>query len=144
MDSRISIPTDNIYKFYALFGLAFCVAALTMFVLAYNSHFESTTELSMQLAKLDTLAKLTEFEEAQKKILENQIEIGNSNKDFYMTIISASLGFGLVVMISGFIRWHYKVQPQIDKIMALKIEQLQVELSRGKKHVPYSRRRNGA
>ncbi len=111
-----------------------------MFVIAYNSHFESTTKLSMELAKIDSLESTTDLEKRQKKILEKQIEIGTSNKNFYMKVIGVSLGSGIVIMIFGFVRWHYKVQRQIDKMNTLKIRQLESELLKMEKRVPFRRR----
>ena len=139
MDSRFSIPTDNIYKFYALFGLAFCIGALTLFVFTYNSHFETANSLFLELTKIDTIESPSAFEAKQKEILEKQITTISENKAFYMKVINAFLVVGIFIMTVGFYRWHYKVQPQIDKINALKIRQLEAELAK-KTHVPFRQR----
>lgn len=132
MDSRLSIPTDNIFKFYALSGLVFCLGALTLFVFTYNLHYEKTVYLSLELAKLD-IAKLDNaYVEKQREIIKTQLEIGIANKEFYMAVISFLFSLGIVVMSFGFARWHYKVQPQLDRLVALEIEMKEKELSERK------------
>ncbi len=143
MDSRISIPTDNIHKFYAIFGLVICISAATLFVIAYNFHHQETVTISTELAKLNTLGDLAPYQEAYKDILEKRLEIGASNKDFYMKTISAILAIGIVSIFFGFIRWHFEVQPKLDELTNLQIQKLKAELSNTRQHVPFHRRRMG-
>ncbi len=37
MESKIPIPTDNIYKFYALFGLVILISCIAAFLYVYSS-----------------------------------------------------------------------------------------------------------
>ncbi len=140
MNSRLSIPTDNIYKFYAIFGLAFCIGALTLFVFTYNTHLESSVSLTLELTKLESNNSEDNLIQAKKEMLQNLLKIGNSNKDLYMSIISLSFSLGLFVMAIGFYRWHYKIQPQLDRLVVLQIKQLEQALSKGEICTPFSRR----
>lgn len=142
MESKINIPTDNIYKFYAIFGLALCIAALTLFVVTYNEHYESQITLSLELTKIQGNEKLSSYEVSQKEIIQKQIEINASNKDFYQLVIACLLGLGVAVVFYGFKNWHYKVQPKIDELTDLQIKKLRMELSNAAKHKTFRSKKN--
>lgn len=140
MDSRISIPTDNIHKFYAIFGLVICITAATLFVFTYNFHHEETVSITLELAKLDSVGELNAYQKDYKGILEKRLEVGTSNKKFYMSIIFSVLGAGIAILCSGFFNWHFKVQPKIDELTDLQIAKLKLELAAANTKAPFYRR----
>jgi hypothetical protein len=128
MEKIIPLPTDNIYKFYALFGLLtiiFCISATI-----YINH--STNELvfasTIEYEALKTIEKPTSVEAARIKVIEKKVEMALSDKQFFKYSISILLGLALFAMCYGFWKWHREVQPIQDEILRLQLEKLRKEL----------------
>lgn len=127
MNSSLSVPTDNIYKFYALFGLVLIVTSLFLFVLTYNFHYERATEMYLEIAKIESQEKISNYEKTKKEALEKRLEIDSSNKSFYISVILVFLFTGTALTIYGFRRWHKNIQPVLDEISLLELEKLKQE-----------------
>lgn len=128
MESRIPIPTDNIYKFYALFGLAlfiFCIGA----ILYVNS---STNELVFsavpEYESLESIEHPTALETAKKQFIEKRINVAVADRKFLEKAIGVILGISILLMIYGFRKWHLKVQPVQDETARLQLEKLRLEV----------------
>ncbi|WP_318487228.1 hypothetical protein [Photobacterium leiognathi] len=115
MQSKIPLPTDNIYKFYALFGLLLLFASTFAFLSIHHSYNEQGYKNYVELKVLEELPDLTKEQEARKFILEKQNEISISDKKFFLDII-------------GFFQWHAKIQPIQDEIVSKQLEKLDVEI----------------
>ena len=57
MTPGFSIPTDNIYKFYALLGLALIISSMLAFVYVYDSSRARTIEWSEELQLIMVLPR---------------------------------------------------------------------------------------
>ncbi len=120
-----NLPTDNLYKFLALFGLVLIVfSSYTYSTTIERAYlFEDNLNVKKQLHKLDSL-KAQPMDSL--KIERSKIEL---NKDFkeYRRIIKRIkpisnlflflffLGFGLSFL--GFYKWYYKTQKLNDEIL---------------------------
>ncbi|HAT8530747.1 TPA: hypothetical protein I7204_22180, partial [Vibrio vulnificus] len=80
MQSRISIPTDNIYKFYATFGLVLLVATMVLFVFVYSTFQASYHERYVELKVLTSLSTLTPEQAGRKEVLEAKEIIDKSDQ----------------------------------------------------------------
>lgn len=127
MKSQIPLPTDNIYKFYALFGLFLFISAITLAVINNNAHNEKL----YQFAKEDAVNERDLDEDHSQKltgILKRRTEIQVSDKKFILNCLTVVASFGVALMILGFTVWQIKIQPQQDKLAQLQIEKLEQEI----------------
>ncbi|WP_318515863.1 hypothetical protein [Photobacterium leiognathi] len=128
MQSKIPLPTDNIYKFYALFGLLLLFASTFAFLSIHHSYNEQGYKNYVELKVLEELPDLTKEQEARKFILEKQNEISISDKKFFLDIIGFSVGVSIILIVFGFFQWHAKIQPIQDEIVSKQLEKLDVEI----------------
>jgi hypothetical protein len=130
MEPTVPIATDNIYKFYALFGLVMLIFSGVALVYAYTQHYEAAYKdwIALETLKAKPESMLSTEETVRKRILESKIEIDRGNKTTY-TIISSCIGaIGLLLMWSGFYHWQTKVQPKQDQLLDLQLEKLRREI----------------
>jgi site-specific recombinase len=129
MESKIPLPTDNIYKFYALFGLLLLITSI--FATLYSntatneklhSLVKEYTEISSQVANEDQKALV----EVIEKRIGNQI----SNKKFYTSSLGFIAGVAILLMFYGFKKWHKEIQPKQDEYFELQLKKLRAEVSK--------------
>ncbi|MCL6416045.1 hypothetical protein MIB92_10305 [Aestuariirhabdus sp. Z084] len=130
MESRIPLPTDNIYKFYALFGLLLAVfsAGAVIYVNQSTNNLVYDVSVEYQLLKHIPETVRTISEEARLQVLESKINIANNNKWFYLTSLGAILAIGILMIWYGFKVWHTVIQPLQDEITRLNIKKLKQEV----------------
>ena len=128
MENKIPIPTDNIFKFYAFFGLLLFIfsAGSIMYVV------HSTNELAFQaIVEIETIKQIpnpSPVDLAKKQVLEKRLEIGVADKKFYLRVIGVFTAVSIGLMIYGFKKWHKDVQPVQDEITRLQLEKLRHEV----------------
>jgi hypothetical protein len=128
MENKIPLPTDNIYKFYAFFGLLtfiFCIGG-TLYL------SKSTNELifasSIEYETIKAIEKPTPVEIAKQKAIEKKIEIAISDKEFLLNALSGLIGGSVLLMYYGFHKWHLEIQPIQDETARLQLEKLRHEV----------------
>lgn len=132
LESQIPLPTDNIYKFYALFGLL-----LFIFSFGLSVYVSKTTNklLFQTLIDQETLKQLpnpSSVEKTKEQVLQRRIEIAVQDRNFDTRALGAVGGIAFCVMVYGFWKWHREVQPVQDKIAELQLEKLRLEVSQMK------------
>lgn len=130
MESRIPLPTDNIFKFYALLGLLlFIFGAGSMLYLG-----KSTNELLFasipKLAELQELEKPTAVQESTRESLKRKIEIAIEDKRILTFGSIAVMCLGAAMMLFGFGKWHTEIQPRQDEFAKLELEKLRHEVEK--------------
>ena len=128
MESRIPLPTDNIYKFYALFGLLLFIFGLSATIYTTKSTNEFMATAIVDLEELKSMAAPTAREEARRQILQRRMEVAKSDKEFFKWGCGVVGGVGLVLMIFGFGKWHKEIQPTLDEIAQLQLIKLRREV----------------
>jgi hypothetical protein len=128
MDSKIPLPTDNIYKFYALFGLTLLFACVYAFVQLYNTYSTQATKRYIELQTLSAIAKPTAEQTAKLTIIKNQELIAASDKAFFLKALGLIIGAALILLIYGFYQWHRKIQPLQDQMISMQLEKLNLEI----------------
>jgi hypothetical protein len=133
MESRIPVPTDNIYKFYALFGLLlfiFAVGAVFYNVRATNELIYSYV---IQSTELRSIQNPTPLQSAKLVVLDKQREIALSDKQFFQWACAAMIVVAFWAMGHGFRKWQLEIQPVLDETAKtqLEIAKLQLEKLRG-------------
>ncbi|GEM_PF-515423 len=129
MESKIPLPTDNIYKFYALFSLLLLVFTLGAFLYVQQTANGQVIEIFPELEVLKAAEELSPEEKVRKQILERQLEVIGSDRKFFNRTLSALLGVALSGIFFGFLRWHWFIQPLQDEQakIQLEISRLQLE-----------------
>ncbi len=129
MESTVPIATDNIYKFYALFGLSIFISSLL--TLAYiHIHFnEIIPKEYIEVETLKVKADLSQEEKIRKDVLERKTNIDVSDKNTFAKILGGFGGLGVLLMIFGFSRWQKRIQPRQDMLLDLQIEKIKREIS---------------
>lgn len=143
MQSKVPLPTDNIYKFYALFGLLLFLSCVYAFTSLYHSYNEKAFNRYIELEVLNSVNELTPVQIATKKVLEEQKGIDASDKQFFLGVIGGAITVSLLLMSYGFFRWHTKIQPQQDKTIEQQIEKTDLEIKALNKQIycaPYRSR----
>lgn len=127
MESKIPLPTDNIYKFYALFGLMLLITSIfgVIFVSA------STNEKLYELVKEHELIPEEQKEKGKSTlavVIKQRIDIQLKNKVFFLFSLGATSGVSIILMWYGFRQWHTKIQPKQDELFELQLSRLRKEL----------------
>ena len=128
MDNKIPIPTDNIYKFYALFGLLLVVFGIGSSIYVNTSTNNLAYEIAVEYQVLKENPVRSISEETQFQLLQRKLEIARKNKMVFLFGIGAIIGGGLLMMGYGFRKWHKDIQPIQDEIARLNLLKLKREL----------------
>lgn len=128
MQSKVPLPTDNIYKFYSLFGLFLFLSCVYVFVNLHQGYNQKAFKTYLELETLKSLKSLDATQIATKNILETQSKIDVSDKKFFLHAIGGVLGISLLLMSYGFYQWHTKIQPLQDKTIEKNLEKLDLEI----------------
>jgi len=126
---NLPIPTDNIYKFYAIFGLSLVIASL----LGTIQISEKTNNLVYKYAiELDAVEQKRSKEniETFKALINKLVVVAQADRVTSNIFLGLSCGIGVFLVFYGFKRWHTKVQPMHDEILKLQIESLRKEKSK--------------
>jgi len=131
MENRIPLPTDNIYKFYALFGLLLAIfsAGATIYVNKSTNDLAFGITVEYETLKADPVRTVSQ--EARFQVLQKKLEIAKSNKNFYTICLGVIIGVGILMIGYGFKKWHTEVQPVQDEIARLSLQKLRQEVGEG-------------
>lgn len=128
MDNKIPLPTDNIYKFYSLFGLFIFLHVCLLLLLPNNTYLERAFEAYEEVEILKSIQNPSPEQKVRIKILERKAEIDPVNKKVYMNIIGFGIGISIGLMFYGFLRWHKKIQPKQDEFLQKQIDKVDLEI----------------
>lgn len=124
MQPNVPVPTDNLYKFMALFGLVLIISAL--FTAAYvhvnvnNKHFNYVDVYYGP-------TKRSEPDQAKfKKHIESQVEELHESTEIAMALSGGALAIGGWLCFLGFQRWA-KIQPLHDELLELQVAKARKE-----------------
>lgn len=128
MQSKVPLPTDNIYKFYALFGLLLLIASFYLFMSNYNDQRARQYNRLIEISKLEAISSLSKEQASLKELLYTQEKVDKENRKYYSKWISFLIALSIVLIGYGFIMWQFIVQPKQDKLLDLNTEKLEIEL----------------
>lgn len=130
MESKIPLPTDNIYKFYALFSLFVFIFSLGALLYVNQANNDRVLRVYPELAALKQAKDLSPQDEVRKVLLERLMEVQKSDQKVYKYSLSALIGMAFWSMIFGFWRWHRDVQPRIDEANRIQLEISKLQLAK--------------
>ena len=125
MEPRIPLPTDNIYKFYALFGLLLIITSVLGTILVSTSSNDKIQEL---VKEYEGIAEEKKKESVLAKVIEKRIDVQAKNKQFFLNSLAVTAGVSILLMFYGFWQWHTKIQPKQDEYFNLQMQKLRKEL----------------
>ncbi|MGE4542473.1 MAG: hypothetical protein AB7D06_00055 [Pedobacter sp.] len=128
MLNRVPLPTDNIFKFYALFGLLLILFGIGLSLYVNKSTNDFVFEVAVEYETLKADPARSVSEEARFQILKKKLEISKKDKDFFNYSLGAVIGIGICMMWYGFKKWHTEVQPIQDEMARLNLKKLQKEV----------------
>ena len=128
MTPKLPVPTDNVYKFYALFGLVILLSSAFGIIYATDLTNKRIFEIHTQIGQYKEDGEISSFEEGQIQMLEKLNEVALTNKELYMTVLAWSFAISIYVMMYGFYKWHMTIQRMDDRLTELKIRQLERDL----------------
>lgn len=127
MYNKIPLPTDNIYKFYALFGLLVFVFGLASILYTVRSTNEFVSSGLVQLEVLKTGIPSNLVDQKRREVLERRLEIAVKDRRFFEQAGAWLAAGGFWVMAFGFWMWHRKIQPLQDELLDLQLQKLRRE-----------------
>jgi len=128
MESRIPLPTDNIYKFYALFGLLVFIFSIGGVIAVQRSTNDFMYKSLIDLEAVKSLEKPTAADTIKKQLLERLIDVAKSDKDYFNNSLSGLAAVGFFLMGFGFFKWHREIQPLQDEMLSLQVAKLRREV----------------
>ncbi|WP_447928736.1 hypothetical protein [Vreelandella sp. EE27] len=142
MNQKIPVPTDNIYKFCATFGLVVMVVSLTLMIVNVNT----ANQVIFDSAKnyYDLRSQEGPFIDEREKLIDHQLKIAVNNRDFGKWGLAFIFLMGFFCSCFGFYSWLRKLQPIHDEILELQRRKLELEvrlLKQSKRKIHFNRRR---
>ncbi|HHF3121835.1 TPA: hypothetical protein ACPJ19_001902 [Vibrio diabolicus] len=130
MDSRIPLPTDNIYKFYALFGLLLFVFGVGSIIFVSQTANSQIYEIIVEYNSLKNIPTevMTPNENYRFQLLDKKLDDAAFNKVVYPVFLSIVIVVGVLMMVYGFKVWHTVIQPEQNEITRLNIKKLKQEV----------------
>lgn len=128
MDKFIPIPTDSIYKFYALFGVLLFVFSIGALLYVVKSTNELVFSSVIDIEIIRAIDKPTSVDSAKLAAAEKRVELAVSDRKFFVHATGLIAGIAVLSIAYGFREWHRKVQPVQDELAQLQLEKLRREI----------------
>ena len=125
---KVTVPTDNIYKFYALFGLVLLIFSLSSLIYTNQSRNDAIFKIIIEQETLNAVIQPNTTQQVTSAVLARKLEIIKSDKWFYLISISILACIAGYLIYYGFTKWHNKIQPLQDELIELSIKKLKKEL----------------
>ncbi|MBS0339621.1 MAG: hypothetical protein JSS56_03780 [Proteobacteria bacterium] len=122
---KLPLPTDNIYKFYALFGLLMFVFSIGAMLVQNRATNTRIYELTLQIEAAQPLE--AGKPSIKEQMLQKLLEVEKSDKKFISGGLVGLCVAGFYLMLYGFRKWHKDVQPLQDEMFRLQLEKLRRE-----------------
>lgn len=135
MESRIPLPTDNIFKFYALFGLLLFIFSCGSTLYVTRSANEVVFSIAPELEGLKQIEKPTPAEIIRIVVLKKKLEITLSDRKFLTYSVGVIAGISLLLIIYGFRKWHIGLQPVLDRTAKVQLEIAELQLEKLKREI---------
>lgn len=129
MSPSIPIPTDNVYKFACLFGLALIFSSLIAFVASYSHALDQKVKHTEAAMLLQAKEQRTKAEDNALALHNRLVEVAKSNETVASYAVGAAIGIGLSLSIFGVFKWYRVIQPRDDQLAALQIQKLKAEIA---------------
>lgn len=128
MESKIPLPTDNIYKFFALFSLLLLISGIGLVFYSTNNTNSIIFEHWVEIESLQSIEKPTVEQESRLKALERKVEVAVSDKNALRWASFGMVMLGTFGVMLGFGYWHKHIQPVADQMARTQLEIARLQL----------------
>ena len=140
MNPNIPLPTDNIFKFYAMFGLVIMLTTSIMIFVRNEEYNQRAFDRYTPMKLLEANENLEDHQTLELYLHEKKSEIDKSNKNFELSLyIFLFFLPGMISTIYGFYMWHTKIQPKQNMLIDLQLEKLEAEIKAAKRDIRLNR-----
>lgn len=134
MNSSLSVPTDNPYKFMTVIGLVLTTFSIYFLFSQGYSYNDKIFKSIQQVADAKSNAKLSEEQkEVQIAIAERVYEISVEDSKYLPLFCAFGVIFGSILLWYGFTKWikeAYPVEAEIKKLQLQNIKLQNAKLKR--------------
>jgi uncharacterized membrane protein YiaA len=130
MTPSLAIPTDNIYKFSCLFGLALIIVAVFSLVSTYAATLDRKVKFSEIIIQLESKASRTEIENHVLELNTRLLDVTKANEKSINYAIGVICGIGIFLSLYGASNWYKKVQLLDDHLRRLQLQKLELEVAK--------------
>lgn len=130
MQPALPLPTDNIYKFSCLFGLALIVSSIFSFVAVYNSSLEQKVRHAVVAIPLESIQQQTKVEKDLLALHKKLIQITSENEKSAAFVIGFLMTAGFFLSGLGAYKWHGVIQVRDNKLAELQLRKLEIEVAK--------------
>lgn len=127
MLDRVPVPTDNIYKFIALFSLVVLVFSSWQMISVTTASNAIVIKNYPEIVELQSLEVRTLAQEAKLAVLEREKEVVVNDRKLFVNILSWVIAFAFYGIIYGFWVWRREIQPMVDAQNKAQLELLQLQ-----------------
>jgi hypothetical protein len=129
MFPSVPLPTDNLYKFLSLLGLALVIASIAGLTAVYVSSLDTKTRLGLEIIELEAHpAPLPPGHQEKLGLKKRIFEITKNNERDAMLFLSLPLIVGSLLLVFGGKKWSV-VQARDDQIGQLHLRKLTAEVA---------------
>ncbi|WP_415911643.1 hypothetical protein [Neptuniibacter sp. QD37_11] len=128
MSPGLSVPTDNIYKFYTLFGFTLLVSTLLGYVYVYDSSRTKMVQWTLEILEYEAGGSGEVVNPEKKELLLQLVNVEKENRQTYQKVLALVSGFALFLFVIGLYKWQNEVQPREDDLYKLRILSAETEL----------------
>lgn len=123
------MPTDNLYKFTCLFGLALIVSAVVSFVALYTSSLDTKLKYNEVIVEIHAIpeAQRTPIQVARLASKKELMKLTMDNEDQTRSMLAVLLGAGIMLSAAGASVWYQRVQKQDDQMGAAQLRKVRAE-----------------
>ena len=130
MESKVPLPTDNIFKFYALFSLLVFVFSVGAILYSNKTANELAISTLVEIEQLKQDPVPSPSQRMRLVALERQLEVSQANRKFFLWSLSLLVAASIGGIYYGFWKWHTKVQPVIDESARVQLEIARLQLKK--------------
>lgn len=123
MQNKVPLPTDNIYKFCALFGLIILIFSLGATIYITK---EANVQIVDTAIQLDN-ANSKNLSDETKNIIEGYRKVIVEDRKGLNNLLIIPVIIGIILSLFGFNKWIFKIQPQLDKLTTLQTKKSELE-----------------
>lgn len=125
---NLPLPTDSLWKFWALFGLAVFLLCIPTLAYVHYSTNELIYSSAVESVSLTESAKVDPVAARKLEVLNKRLEIALDDRPVLSQLLGTFMAIGLAFSAFGFHRWS-QIQPKEDRLLELRVasaEQSQV------------------
>lgn len=124
MQNKVPLPTDNIYKFCALFGLIILIFSLGATIYITKEANVQIVDIAIQLDK----ANSNNLSDETKNIIKGYGAVIVEDRKGLNNLLIIPVILGTLLSLFGFSKWIFKIQPQQDELIALQLKKEEHEV----------------